>query len=72
MDVSRETLEKIIGRAATDSQFRRRIIEDPRAAFREYDLTAEQVSAIRAIPTDALEKFAQQLMNSIGKDLFEA
>ena len=66
--MSRETLEKIIGRAATDAQFRQRIIEDPEAAFKEYDLNEEQILAIKAIPADALEKFASQLVKSIGKD----
>jgi hypothetical protein len=65
--VSREILEKIIGRAAMDSKFRRRMIKDPERALREYDLTEEQILAIKAIPTDALEKFAHRLMRSIGK-----
>jgi hypothetical protein len=67
--VSRETFERIIGRAAIDPQFRRRMIEDPEVAFEEYDLTAEQLSALKTISADALEKFAHQLMESIGKDL---
>lgn len=70
-DVSREILEKIIGRAAMDSQFRRRMIEDPETALKEYELTEEQISAIKAIPTNALEKFAHQLMESVGKDLIK-
>ena len=69
--MSREILEKIIGRAAMDSQFRRRMIKDPERTLKEYDLTEEQISAIKAIPTDALERFAHQLMKSIGKALIE-
>lgn len=69
--MSREILEKIIGRAAMDSQFRRRMIKDPERTLKEYDLTEEQISAIKAIPTDALERFAHQLMKSIGKVLIE-
>ena len=67
--VSREILEKIIGRAAMDPQFRRRIMEDPEAAFEEYRLTKEQISALKTIPMDALEKFAHRLMQSMGKNL---
>ena len=65
----RETLGKIIGRAAMDPRFRQRMLEDPETAFKEYHLTEEQVSALRTISTDALEKFAHQLMESIGKNL---
>jgi hypothetical protein len=60
--VSRDILEKIIGRAAMDPDFRRMIIEDPREAFKDYNLTHEQIAAIRSIPPDALEKFAYKLM----------
>ncbi len=61
-------LEEIIGRAAMDSQFRKRMLEDPEIALREYELTKEQIVAIKAIPTDALERFAHQLTESIGKN----
>lgn len=54
-----------------DSQFRRRMIRDPETALKEYNLTREQISAIKAIPTNALEKFAHQLMESFGKNLPE-
>ena len=67
--VSREILEKIIGRAAMDPQFRRRIMEDPEAAFEEYRLTEEQISALKTIPMDALERFAHRLMRSMGENL---
>ncbi|MBW1804191.1 MAG: Franean1_4349 family RiPP [Deltaproteobacteria bacterium] len=68
----RETLEKIIGRAAMDAQFRQRMIENPEVAFKEYNLTEEQILAIKAIPADALEKFASQLTKIIGRDQSEA
>ena len=62
-------LEEIIGRAAMDSQVRRKMLADPEAAFREYKLTKEQIVALKAIPTDALERFAYQLTESVGKEL---
>ncbi len=61
----REPLERIIGRAAMDLGFRRRMFENPEKAFEEYNLTKEQIMALKAIPTDALEKFAHQLRQSI-------
>jgi len=65
--VYREPLERIIGRAAMDLKFRKRMFEDPETAFQEYDLTQEQVTALKTIPTDALERFAHQLTKSIEK-----
>lgn len=52
-----------------DRQFRRRMMEDPDAAFEEYCLTEEQISALKTIPMDALERFAQRLMESMGENL---
>ena len=65
----RGILEEIIGRAAMDIQFRREMLEDPETAFEEYELTAEQIAALKAIPADALERFAHRLIESIGKEI---
>ena len=65
----RGILEEIIGRAAMDIQFRREMLEDPETALDEYKLTAEQITALKAIPADALERFAHQLIKSIGKEV---
>ena len=51
-----------------DMGFRRRMFENPEKAFEEYNLTKEQVMALKAIPTDALEKFAHQLRQSIEEE----
>ena len=37
-------------------------------ALQEYDLTQEQITALKTIPIDALEKFAHQLTKSTEKD----
>ena len=42
----REPLERIIGRAAMDLKFRKRMFEDPEIAFQEYDLTQEQIDEL--------------------------
>ncbi|MFC1718786.1 Os1348 family NHLP clan protein [Candidatus Poribacteria bacterium] len=67
----REPLERIIGRAAMDLKFRRKMFEDPETAFEEYNLTREQILALKNISTDALERFAHRLTESIGKDSTE-
>ena len=58
--VRRGILEEIIGRAAMDIQFRQEMLEDPETALEEYKLTAEQITALKAIPADALERFAHR------------
>jgi ribosomally synthesized peptide len=63
--VYREPLERIIGRAAMDLGFRKKMFENPEKALEEYNLTEEQVMALKAISTDALEKFAHKLGQSI-------
>ncbi len=68
----REPLERIIGRAAMDLKFRRKMFEDPETAFEEYNLTREQILALKTIPTDALERFAHRLTGSTGKGSTEA
>ena len=65
-------LEKIIGRAAMDLQFRKKMLEDPEAALEEYNLTKEQIVALKGIPTDALEKFAHKLSKTMGKGISKA
>ena len=50
-----------------DLKFRKRMFEDPETAFQEYDLTQEQITALKAISVDALERFAHQLTGSIDK-----
>ena len=52
-----------------DPQFRHRMVEEPEVALKEYSLTEEQIAAIKAIPSEALEKFSHQLMGSIGKEI---
>ncbi len=66
--VYREPLEEIIGRAATDLRFRKKMFEDPETAFEEYNLTEKQIKALKSISTDALEKFAHQLTEIIGEN----
>lgn len=65
--MSRKMLEKIIGRAAMDSEFRHKMIKNPETALQDYNLTEEQILAIKAIPPDALDRFAKQLIQSIEK-----
>ena len=50
-----------------DLGFRKKMFEDPEKAFEEYNLTEEQIIALKAISTDALEIFAHRLKQDINK-----
>ena len=67
--MDRGILEEIIGRAAMDIQFRREMLENPETALEDYKLTAEQITALKTISADALEKFAHRLVESVGKGI---
>ena len=65
----RGILEEIIGRAAMDIRFRQEMLENPETALEEYKLTAEQITALKTISADALERFAHRLVESVGKEI---
>ena len=54
-----------------DLTFRKKMFEDPETALEEYNLTQDQIVALKTISTDALERFAHQLTKSIGKNSTE-
>lgn len=47
--MSRAALEAVIGRAATDPEFARRLIENPAEAAADYDLTTEEIESIKTM-----------------------
>ena len=46
--MSREALAKVVQRAISDAGFRRQLSSDPAGALRGFDLTADEMSAVRA------------------------
>ncbi len=65
--MSQELVEIIIGRAVTDAAFRIQLFADPESALKDYDLTSEEISALKAIEKEAIEKFAGELDERISK-----
>ena len=45
--MSREALAKVVQRAISDAGFRRKLSSDPAGALRGFDLTADEMSAVR-------------------------
>ena len=46
--MSKEALAKVVQRAISDAGFRRQLNSDPAGALRGFDLSADEVSALRA------------------------
>ena len=65
--MSKEAVEAIVGKAVVDSQFREALFADPDEALGGYDLTQEEVAALKAIDAETMESFAGTLDERISK-----
>jgi hypothetical protein len=65
--MSQSEVERVIGRAATDTAFRKALIENARAACAGYDLTAEELEALEKLDAESLMAFAGSLDKRISK-----
>ena len=70
--MTHRNVETLIGRLVTDSQFRRRFLEDPRrvlAEFRErgFDLTTVENEALAGMDTQAMKSFAEAVDRRIQR-----
>ena len=52
--MAREDLERLIGRAVLDAQFREKLFDDPEKAAREagFDLTEEEIAHLKSIDAE--------------------
>jgi len=65
--MSQEAVERVLGRAMTDAEFRQKLIDDARAACVGYDLTEEELDALDALDADSMKAFAGTLDARISK-----
>jgi Ribosomally synthesized peptide prototyped by Frankia Franean1_4349. len=65
--MSQQEIERVIGRAATDSAFRQALVEDARKACAEFDLTEEEIQALEQLDSSSLASFAASLDKRISK-----
>jgi len=65
--MSQTEIERVIGRAATDAAFRQALIDDARAACKEYDLTEDELDALEKLDAQSLLAFAGTLDKRISK-----
>lgn len=65
--MSQHDIERVIGRAATDSAFRQALVENAREACKDFDLTEEELDALEQLDASSLSSFAATLDKRISK-----
>ncbi len=65
--MSLEAVQMIIGRAATDAEFRKKLIKNAARACQDYNLTEDELAALEALDSESLEEFAGKLPKRITK-----
>ncbi|MBK9715318.1 MAG: Franean1_4349 family RiPP [Kouleothrix sp.] len=65
--MSQHEVERVIGRAVTDSAFRKALIDNAREACKGYDLTEDEIEALEALDSESLLAFAGTLDKRISK-----
>jgi hypothetical protein len=65
--MSKQAVEAIIGKAVVDSRFREALFADPERVLARYELTEEEVAALKAIGAEEIESFAGALDERISK-----
>jgi hypothetical protein len=65
--MSKEALEKLFGKAVTDAAFRNELLSNPEKALSGYDLSDDEIKAIKAMDKDSMTKFAGGLDERISK-----
>ena len=65
--MSQHEIERVIGRAATDTAFREALIANAREACKGFDLTEEELDALEKLDGDSLVAFAGTLDKRISK-----
>jgi hypothetical protein len=65
--MSKEAVEKVVGKAVLDSEFREALFADPDKVLAAYDLTEDEVAALKAIDFETMESFAGTVDDRISK-----
>jgi hypothetical protein len=65
--MSQHEIERVIGRAATDTAFREALIANAREACKGFDLSEEELDALEKLDSQSLLAFAGTLDKRISK-----
>jgi len=68
--MSQEEARKVVSKAVTDEEFRNTLFSDPDKALKGYDLSEDEVGALRAIPAETIDDFANNLDERISMSFF--
>ena len=63
--MSRQALEAVIGRAILNEQFRLDLFEDPETALAKYELTEDEVAALKSVDAETLDACAD-ILKAVG------
>ena len=65
--MSKEAVEAIVGKAVLDAEFRQALFAEPDETLAGYDLSEQEVAALKAIDYETMESFAGTLDERISK-----
>ena len=67
--MSAKETRKVVSLAVMDEEFRNTLFSDPDKARVGYDLTPEEINALRSIPAETIDEFANNLDERISMSL---
>ena len=67
--MSRQVLEAVIGRAILNYEFRCALFADPEAALFAYELTTDEIAALKSVDAESLDGCGQQIGKRVAGDL---
>lgn len=65
--MTQDAIPQIIGRAVTDAEFRTLLFSNPDQALQGYDLSDDEVEALKSLKREDLEDFSTKLDSRITK-----
>jgi hypothetical protein len=65
--MSKQAVQAVIGKAVTDSEFRKALSADPDEALAGYELTEDEIAALKSVDAETMESFAGSLDKRISK-----
>ncbi len=65
--MSQDAVSQIIGRAVIDTEFRNLLFSNPDQALQGYDLSGDEVEALKNLKLEDLEDFSTKLDSRITK-----
>ena len=65
--MSKQTVERVVGRAVLDSEFREALFADADEVLTDYELTEEEIAALKAIDFETMESFAARIGDQMSR-----